>query len=120
MASFLRCVPKINGTRASRSKVGSFWSKEMTHRHQFDTGAALERETIQTVGVIEQIYRCVQLLDADIVAEELRCKTSDRADPAYPVLARTLAVRRDNLLKTIHELNNRLKEKTGQRFAKVS
>jgi hypothetical protein len=52
--------------------------------------------------------RLVRTLDYDIAAEEERAQISDRSDVAYPILARTLAVRRDNLRDTIAALEPRL------------
>jgi hypothetical protein len=80
----------------------------MRHQRHFDTSAAAERETTQIVNMVDQLDRKVRLLDADIAGEEHRLKVLDRADAAYPILAKTLATRRDNLLKTIDALNKRL------------
>jgi hypothetical protein len=80
----------------------------MRYQCHFDTRAAAEREATQIFNTIEQLYRKVRLLDADVAAEELRLGLFDRTDAAYPVLAQTLATRRDNLLKTIDALNRRL------------
>jgi hypothetical protein len=40
--------------------------------------------------------------------EEERARISDRSNSAYPILARTLAARRDNLRDTIAALEQRL------------
>ena len=48
----------------------------------FDTRTAAERETTQSFNMIDQLYRRVQLLDVDTVAEELRLEIFDRADTA--------------------------------------
>jgi hypothetical protein len=44
----------------------------------------------------------------DIATEEERARISDRSNSAYPILARTLAARRDNLRDTIAALEQRL------------
>jgi hypothetical protein len=63
----------------------------------------------------------IQLLNADIVAEELRVTIFDRSDAAYPILARRLAARRDNLLDTIEALKERLPRlDLVERFAQVA
>jgi hypothetical protein len=52
----------------------------------------------------------VDLLTVDIEHEETRPGVSDLSDPAYPVLARSLRVRRDNIKTTIASL-----ERVGSR-----
>jgi hypothetical protein len=59
-------------------------------------------------ALISDIDRVVRLFDCDIAAEEQRARVSDRLDPCYPILARTLAARRDNLKETIAALEKRL------------
>jgi hypothetical protein len=54
--------------------------------------------------------RTRQLLDGDIAAEEERARISDRSDAKYPILARTLIERRDNIKMTIAALEERLIE----------
>ena len=58
--------------------------------------------------MISDLDRLVRLLDCDITTEEERARISDRSEPAYPILARTLAARRDNLRDTIAALEQRL------------
>ena len=58
--------------------------------------------------MISDLDRLVRLLDCDITTEEERARISDRSEPAYPILARTLAARRDNLRDTITALEQRL------------
>jgi hypothetical protein len=45
--------------------------------------------------------RSVNILSADIEHEEERAGVHDLSDPAYPVLARSLTVRRENIVATI-------------------
>jgi hypothetical protein len=52
--------------------------------------------------------RTRQLLDGNIAAEEERARISDRSDAKYPILARTLIERRDNLIVTVAVLAERL------------
>jgi hypothetical protein len=59
------------------------------------------------VALIRNLDRHAQLLDQDIAAEEERAQVFDRSHPAYPILARTLAARRDNLSATIAALEKR-------------
>jgi hypothetical protein len=48
--------------------------------------------------------RIVQILDSDIAAEEEQACEFDPSQAGYPMLARTLAGRRDNLRETIAAL----------------
>jgi hypothetical protein len=75
-------------------------------KHQYHFGSATPaREALQTKHLIADINRVVQILDSDI-AEQARVFDRSRFD--YPILARTLAARRDNLLGTITALEQRL------------
>jgi hypothetical protein len=80
----------------------------MKHQHHFDTSEAAQREAVQIWKMIGDLDRIVQLLNCDIATEEERARISDRSDPAYPILARTLAARRDNLRDIITVLEQRL------------
>lgn len=80
----------------------------MKHQRHFDTHAAAQRETTQIWKMLGELHRGVQLLDSDIVSEEERARISDRSDAGYPIIARTLTARRDNLLDTIDALKKRL------------
>jgi hypothetical protein len=70
---------------------------QMKHRRHFDAGDAASREAVQIGKMISDLDRLVRILDCDIATEEERARVFDRSDAAYPVLARTLAARRDNL-----------------------
>jgi hypothetical protein len=80
--------------------------KQRRHR-RIEIQSALQ-EAARIRPMIIEIDRIVQLLDCDIAFEEERSRVSDRCDPAYSILARTLAVRRDNLKVTISTLEKRL------------
>jgi hypothetical protein len=54
------------------------------------------------------VARLVQILNVDIAAEEQEAGISDPSNPEYPILARNLAARRDNLLGTMAALQQRL------------
>ena len=62
----------------------------------------------QIETLIASLSGRVGLLDSDIEAEEERTRCTDRRDPAYSFLARTLIERRDNLSATIAALQERL------------
>jgi hypothetical protein len=67
-----------------------------------------QREAEQIGTLINDLGRIVQLLNCDIETEEERAGVSDRSNAAYPILARTLAARRDNLRETMAALERRL------------
>jgi hypothetical protein len=80
----------------------------MKHQRHFERTSELAiREAAQIGTMISDLERLVRLLDCDITTEEERVRISDRSDPAYPILARTLAARRDNLRDTIAALEQR-------------
>jgi hypothetical protein len=64
--------------------------------------AAAERFQIATL--IESLLRSVELLTVDIEHEEVRAGVRDLSDPTYPVLARSLRARKDNIRATIASL----------------
>jgi hypothetical protein len=79
----------------------------MKHKRQIDTREAKQQEAILIWRMIADIDRTVRLLDCDIATEEDETGISDRSNAAYPILARTLAARRDNLKDTITALEQR-------------
>jgi hypothetical protein len=81
---------------------------QMKHQRHFDASETVLREVAQIRKVIVDLDRTVQFLDCDVATEEKRARVSDRSDPAYPILARALAARRDNLRYTIAALEQRL------------
>lgn len=80
----------------------------MKHKRRIDTNLVALREATQTRTLIADIDRIVQIINAEIAAEEERTHVLDRSQADYPVLARGLATRRDNLLKTIAALEQRM------------
>jgi hypothetical protein len=66
--------------------------------------AAVNR--LQIATLIGNLSRSVDLLTVDIEHEETQAGVRDLSDPAYPVLARSLRVRRDNVRATIAMLEN--------------
>ena len=79
----------------------------MKHQRHFDTSETVNREAARIRKMIFDLDRTVQLLDCDITTEEERTRISNRSDAAYPILARMLAARRDNLGETIAALEQR-------------
>jgi hypothetical protein len=64
--------------------------------------AATNRRQIATL--LGNLSRSMEILTADIEHEEARAGVSDASDPAYPVLARSLRARRENIEATIASL----------------
>ena len=69
------------------------------------------REIAALSKMLADLVRTVQLIECEIAAQEERASVSDRSDVNYPVLARTLIERRDNLKMTIDALAHRLAER---------
>jgi hypothetical protein len=85
------------------------WSTEMKHHPRLDIADdAASREAAKVRTMIVDIGRTIQILECDIATEEERARVSNPFDAAYPILARMLAVRRDNLKATVGALERRL------------
>ena len=70
----------------------------MRHQHHSQSASTVPRmEASWIAGLISNLDRHAELLDQDIAAEEERDQAFYPSHPAYPILARTLTVRRDNL-----------------------
>jgi hypothetical protein len=79
----------------------------MQRRFGISSATALREDTtIRTL--MDDLDRTMQVVECDIATEEQRAGIFDRADAKYPVLARALATRRDNLKVTIVALAQRL------------
>jgi hypothetical protein len=63
--------------------------------------------------MLEDLHRSVRILDCDIATEEATGGVGNAAHPRYPMLARTLVARRDNLQSTIRALSERLGQLTS-------
>jgi hypothetical protein len=89
-------------------QIRAFGAPVTKHQHHFGNGKIIAlRETCQIGALIGDIDRLAQLLDYDIALEEERARALTPTGAAYPVLARTLAARRDNLRATIAVLERR-------------
>jgi hypothetical protein len=73
----------------------------MAKQQQFET-APQDVARIETF--IARLARTAELLDEDIKGEEEGASVWDPRDPGYPMRARTLRTRRDNLRATIASL----------------
>jgi len=69
---------------------------------------ATAREAAQTRTLIADLERIVQIIDSDIASQEEQAPVFDRSQADYPIVAKTLAARRDNLRHTIAALEQHL------------
>jgi hypothetical protein len=74
-----------------------------SYLHETLRGTAVANR-LQIATLIESLMRSVELLTVDIEHEEARVGVRVLSDPAYPVLARSLRARRDNMRATIASL----------------
>lgn len=77
-------------------------------RHFEITKTVAQRETRVITAMMDDLRRTVEILDCDVATEEARARVFDNANPHYPILARHLAVRRDNLKQTVAALQQHL------------
>jgi hypothetical protein len=77
----------------------------MSNSYLFETlrGTAVVNG-LQIATLIGSLSRSVELLTVDIEHEETRVGVRDLSDPTYPVLARSLRARRDNIRATTASL----------------
>ncbi|NEU94782.1 hypothetical protein FNJ47_02805 [Bradyrhizobium sp. UFLA 03-164] len=61
--------------------------------------------------ILTELVLACQLIEADIAAEEGRTGIFDQSDARYPILAKSLNERHDNLKGTIATLEQRLTKK---------
>ena len=81
----------------------------MNNLHRSETARDTTLKQVAVIqGMIDDLERSVQLLSVDICAEEERVRVFNKSSPAYPILAKALAARRDNLNLTIALLAKRL------------
>ena len=67
-----------------------------------------ETDAARTRALIADLDRIFQILNEAIVAEEELAGVSNRSQAGYPLHARKMAARRDNLKATIVALEQRL------------
>ena len=79
----------------------------MKHQRHFEYGSR-SREALQTRSLIVDIDRVVQIIESEIASEEEQAGVFNRSQAEYPMPARALAARRDNLRDTITALEQRL------------
>ena len=69
-----------------------------------------QRSVLQIETLIVNLKRIVQLLDCEIELHKETARVKDPTNFAYPIAARTMAARRNNLQLTIATLERRLSE----------
>jgi hypothetical protein len=89
-----------------RVPVWNVWRHRMKHQRRFEIDPA--REAVQTKALIADIDRIVQIISADIAAQEEEAGVTVPSRPEYPLLGKALRARRDNLLDTIAALERKL------------
>ncbi|WP_210189219.1 hypothetical protein [Bradyrhizobium erythrophlei] len=81
----------------------------MNMHPRFETArASAIREVAVVSKILTDLVRTLELIESDIAAEEERASISDRSDPKYPMLARSLIERRNNIKMTIAALEQRI------------
>ena len=81
----------------------------MKHQRDFNMVSNIGlTEAARISSLISGLDRTVQIIDADIAHEEKAAGRFDLSDAAYPIVARILRVRRDNLAKTIASLERQV------------
>ena len=81
----------------------------MKRQYQSETPQS-RRAVTQVATMIAEMKRVVALLDEDITATEVRTGILDKADIAYPPLAKSQWERQNNLKRTIAELQRHISE----------
>jgi hypothetical protein len=82
----------------------------MRDQGHFDTFIASSPEATHTQlasSLVFELQQMLSLLQAALAEEERKATVRDPADPQYPMLARSLRSRSDNLQKTIFCLQAR-------------
>ena len=77
----------------------------MEPRRHFENA---QREATQISTMLSDLDRTIRLLECDIALHEANARVKDHAYFGYPIAARTMAARRDNLKTTVAVLEQRL------------
>ncbi|GKQ50607.1 hypothetical protein [Bradyrhizobium sp. Ce-3] len=88
----------------------------MNMHHRFGTARASSGREPTIRKMLSDLVLACQQIEADIATEEQRAGIYDRANPRYPILARSLHERHDNLKGTIATLENRVTEKSRHKL----
>jgi hypothetical protein len=75
--------------------------------HQLGTFRRNEREERARIGtLLSELQRSLETIRADLEVEEKRAQWPSPEDPSYPIAARSLRDRRDNIAATIRFLES--------------
>ncbi|UGY15293.1 hypothetical protein [Bradyrhizobium septentrionale] len=83
----------------------------MNMHPRFDTARESTPRKLTISKILADLILACQTIQDDITAEEERAGIFDRSDRRYPILARSLNERHDNLKGTIATLERRLSER---------
>jgi hypothetical protein len=89
----------VRGVRVPKQTIAEATNGKLVSTR--DTPENRSDQRLQIATLIGSLSRSVALLTADIEHEEARAGVRDVSDPAYPVLARSLRRRRENIKETI-------------------
>jgi len=78
---------------------------QMETRRHFENA---QREAMQIGTMLSDLDRTTRLLECDIALQEANARVKNPAYFDYPIAARTMAARRDNLKMTVTVLERRL------------
>lgn len=84
----------------------------MNMHHRFETARASTGQESTIRKMLSDLVLACQQIEADIATEEARAGIHDRSDARYPILARSLHERHDNLKGTIAMLEERVTERS--------
>jgi hypothetical protein len=105
LALRLPCSINVRAADVHLCQIGSTSEVSMKNQRLFDTAREIaSRDVAQIATLIEKLTRSIATLSIDIEHEEERAQVRDVFDSAYPILARSLAARRDNLRATVAAL----------------
>jgi hypothetical protein len=79
----------------------------MGYNRHFETTRTGGNEAERLAALLADLHRAVRNLELTIEEEEDRIGNRDPSHYAYPIVARTMAARRDNLKATIAALEHR-------------
>jgi len=83
----------------------------LANSYQLETlRRAVTANRLRIETLISNLSRTVDLLTGDIEREEERAEVRDVSDPTYPVLARNLRERRENIRVTVASLEALIQE----------
>lgn len=80
----------------------------MNMHHRFETARTSTGRESTVRKMLSDLVLACQQIEADIATEEARAGIHDRSDTRYPILARSLHERHDNLKGTIAMLEERV------------